>query len=110
MQTSVGQKTVIIYKRSFLQKVKDEIREETGISGKNIKNIKLGEIFHQESPKYSKTWIVHPVLVEVLTDKVKLDWEANNYKWIKLPEAQKMKLLPGFGEVLKRVSKIENKI
>lgn len=97
-------------KRSFMQKVKDEIREETGISGKNIKSIKLGEIFHQESPKYRKIWIVHPVLAEVKTEKIKLDWEAKNYKWIKISEAKKLKLLPGFSEVLKKVSKIENKI
>lgn len=93
-------------KRSFLQKIKDEVKEETGVCGKNILDIKLGEIFHQEAPKYKKTWIVHPVLVEVATDEIKLDWEAENYKWINPREAEKLKLLPGFKEVLERVIKL----
>lgn len=62
--------------RSFREKVADEIREELAIPKKNIKSIRLGEIFDQEEPRYKKTWIVHPVLVEVTTDKLKLDWEA----------------------------------
>lgn len=91
-------------KRSFEQKVKDELQEELGMPGKMVKKIRLCEIFHQEAPKYNKTWIVHPVLVEVIIDKVKLDWEAINYKWIKFGEAKKLKLLPGFDQVLEKVS------
>ncbi len=91
-------------KRSLEQKVKDEIREELGIPRKMIKRIRLGEIFHEEAPKYKKTWIVHPVLVEVATAKIKLDWEARDYKWIRLSNARKLKLMPGFGRVLKSVS------
>ena len=91
-------------KRSFEEKVKDELGEELGLPGKMIEKIKLCEIFHQEAPKYKKTWIVHPVLVRVKTKRIKLDWEARNYKWIKLTEAKKLKLLPGFDQVLEKVS------
>lgn len=91
-------------KRSFEQKVQDEIHEELGIPRKMVKKIRLCEIFHQEAPKYKKTWIVHPVLVEVETGKVKLDWEARKYKWIKLSDVKKLNLLPGFDQVLKKVS------
>lgn len=91
-------------RRSLSEKVADELKEELGISKNKIKRIRLGEIFDQEEPKYKKTWIVHPVLVEVKTDKIKLDWEAKNYKWVTLQGAKKLKLLPGFAEVLKRLS------
>jgi len=91
-------------KKSLKQKIESELKEEVGISGKNIIRIRLGEIFDQEEPKYKKTWIVHPVLVEVKTEKIKLDWEARNYKWVTFQEAKKLKLLPGFDEVLKRLS------
>lgn len=90
--------------RSFEQKVKDELREELGIPWKMVEKIRLCEIFHQEAPRYKKTWIVHPVLVGVTTDKIKLDWEARNYKWIRIGEAKKLKLLPGFDQVLEKVS------
>ncbi len=69
-------------KRSFKEKVCDELREELGIKKNNILSIEMGNIFHQESPKYKKTWIVHPVLVEVDTDKVKLNWEAQDFQWL----------------------------
>lgn len=91
-------------KRSFSQKVKDELYEELGIPRKIVKKIRLCEIFHQEAPKYKKTWIVHPVLVEVATNKVKLNWEAKNYKWVRIADAYKLKLLPGFHQVLRKVS------
>ncbi len=87
-------------KRSLKQKIQDELREELKIKKENIISIKLGKIFDQDEPKYKKTWIVHPVLVEVLTDKVSLDWEAQNYKWLKISEVKKLKLLPGFEKVL----------
>ncbi len=91
-------------KRSLYDKVANEIREELGISKSKIKQIRLGEIFDQEEPKYKKTWIVHPVLVEVKTDKVQLDWEAKSYKWATLQEIKRLNLLPGFDDVLKRLS------
>ena len=64
----------------------------------------MGEIFDQDDPQYNKTWVVHPVLVEVKTDKVKLDWEASNYKWLTPLEVKKLKLLPNFIEVLNRLN------
>lgn len=92
-------------KRGLKEKVRDELKEEAGISKKDIISIHLGKIFHQEALKYKKTWIVHPVLVEVKTDKIKLDWEAKNYKWIRFNEVRKLKLLPGFDEVLEKLKK-----
>ncbi len=92
-------------KKSLSEKIMAELREELGIPKAKIKSIKLGEIFDQEEPKYKKTWIVHPVLVEVKTDKVRLDWEARSYKWLSLQEVKKLRLLPGFDEVLRRLSR-----
>jgi hypothetical protein len=71
-----------------------------GIEQENIISIRLGAIFHEDAPKYNKTWIVHPVLVEVATDKIKLDWEAQNYQWVTLKEVKNFNLLPGFDRVL----------
>lgn len=90
--------------RSLEQKVRDELKEELSIASKSIIKIIVGEIHHQEALKYKKTWIVHPILVIVKTDKIKLDWEAINYKWIKPSEVNRLKLLPGFEIVLKKLS------
>lgn len=90
--------------RSIKEKAKDELKEELGIDGDNITSIRLGEIFHQKAPEYNKTWIVHPVLIEVGIDRVVLDWEAHDYKWIEIGEAKNFKLLPGFDKVLEKLS------
>ena len=91
-------------KKSLKQKVREELKEEIGISEKEIKSIQLGEIFDQEAPQYKKTWIVHPVLVKIKTDKIKLNWEAQDYKWVSLKDAKKFQLLPGFEKVLEKIS------
>ncbi|OGL86524.1 hypothetical protein A3I40_00320 [Candidatus Uhrbacteria bacterium RIFCSPLOWO2_02_FULL_48_12] len=86
--------------KSLEEKVKDELKEEAGIAPEDIISIRVGQIFDEEAPKYNKTWIVHPVLVEVKTNKVKLDSEAQKYQWVGLKEARNFELLPGFGKVL----------
>lgn len=87
-------------KQSFKEKVCDELREELGMKKSNILSIEMGNIFHQEAPKYKKTWIVHPVLVEVNTDKIILDWEARAFQWLLPREVMELDLLPGFDQVL----------
>lgn len=91
--------------KSLKEKIEEELKEEVSLNKKNIISINLGQIFNQEESKYKKTWIVHPVLVEVNTDKIKLDWEAQNYKWVKISEIENFKLLPGFDLVIKSLFK-----
>ena len=89
--------------QSLTEKVYSELKEELGLTKSQIAKIEIGDIFDQDEPKYNKTWIVHPVLVEVKTDKVRLDWEASDYKWLTLSEVKKIKLLPSFAETLERL-------
>ena len=91
-------------RKSLEEKVYEELREELRIGRRDIISITIGKIFDQEAPKYEKTWIVHPVLVKIKTNRIKLDWEAEDYKWIKPREANSFKLLPGFDLVLRNLS------
>ena len=90
-------------KMSLREKVEDELTEELGIDHKNIISVQLGQIFHQDSPEYQKTWIVHPVLVEVNTNQVILDWEAQNFQWVDLRNDRELELVPGFDLVLDKL-------
>ncbi len=92
-------------KKTMKEKIDEEIKEELGLDPGMVGTYKMGQIFHQDEPKYNKTWIVHPVLVNVKTDQVQLDWEAKNFKWLPLKDVKKLNLLPGFDQVLKRLSK-----
>lgn len=87
--------------KNLEEKVEEEIREETGISAEDIISIKIGEIFDEDDTKFGKTWIVHPVLAEVKTDKVVLDWEAEDYRWIKPEELTNFKITAGFKKVVR---------
>ncbi|HEY4498837.1 MAG TPA: NUDIX domain-containing protein [Candidatus Paceibacterota bacterium] len=91
--------------KSLEEKVREELQEELGLHSKDIKSIHLGEIFDQEEPKYQKTWIVHPVLVDVTSDKIRLDWEAQEYQWVTPEEIDKLETLPGFDRVAKSLLK-----
>ncbi len=86
--------------KSVEEKVREEIREELNLAGNQIISVKRLGIFEQDDPAYKKTWIVHPCLVEVNTDKIKLDWEAQDSKWVTIDEALTYDLVPSFDEVL----------
>jgi len=86
--------------KSLEEKVKEEILEEIGIVEKDIISIKLGEVFDLDDPESRKTWIIHPVIVEVNTDKVILDWEAEDYRWIKLEELASFGITPAFKKII----------
>lgn len=92
--------------KSIEEKVKEELREELGIGNDDIVSIRLGEIFDQEAPEYKKTWIVHPALVVIKTDRITLDWEATQYRWIMPDEVSNYKLLPGFDMVVERALRL----
>ncbi len=89
--------------RDIEEKVHEELMEELSLPASAIVSITRAGLFEQEEPAYKKTWIVHPVLVEVNTDQVTLDWEAQDKKWMTLEEARAYPLLPGFREVLDAV-------
>lgn len=90
--------------KSLKQKVREELKEEININNKMIKKIRLAEIFYVEAPRYKKTWIVFPVLVEIKNDKINLNWEASQHKWLNWRSAKKLKLVPSFVKVLEKLS------
>jgi 8-oxo-dGTP pyrophosphatase MutT (NUDIX family) len=91
------------------EKVVEEFREELGIKEREIISVRLGEVFDQNEPRYQKTWIVHPILVRVASDRVVLDWEAQKYAWVTMREAGKLKLLPGCRTVLQKIKPLMRK-
>jgi len=86
--------------KSLEEKVREELLEETGIKEKDIISIELGIIFDQNDEEHKKTWVVHPVLVEIRTDKIEIDWEASEYKWVELDDIENYDLMPGFDKVI----------
>ena len=95
--------------KGLQEKVEEELQEELGLLPKDIISITLAEIFARDDRKCKKTWIVLPVMVQVKTDKIVLDFEAKQFLWTSIREAKKQKLLPGFDIVLDKVGKLRKK-
>ena len=92
--------------KPITQKVLEEIQEELGIktAEDNILSIKIGRPYEFEDNRIQKTWISHPVLIELKhKPQIKLDWEHVDYKWIKPEELKNFDTPPKLGESLKRV-------
>ena len=90
--------------KSVEQKVKEELREELGIAASAIRSFRHGAIFDADDTRYRKTFVVHPVLVELRRPiSVRLDWEASAYRWVAVDEVRTLDLVPSFPQVLDRL-------
>jgi len=82
--------------KTIEEKVEEELSEELGVPPTQIVKIKTGPVFEHNGHDYKKVWIAHPVWVEISTDKLTLDWEASEYKWIAPKEVKNYTFGPGF--------------
>lgn len=90
-------------RKSLEDKAMEELREELGFTAKDIVSIRRGEIFDQETAREKKTWIVHPLLVQVNTGTVRLNWEASDYRWIGLNQISQFDFISGFHMVMEKI-------
>ena len=88
------------------EKVLEELKEELGILKNDILSVKMGEPYEFFDDSIKKTWIIHPVLVELKQKpKIKLDWEHTDFKWIAPEELLDYDIVTKLDESLKRVLK-----
>ena len=90
--------------RPLKEKVLEELREEIGITEKQIKKIKYGKILEFHDKDIGKTWIVNPVLAELKEKpQIKIDFEHTEYRWIKPEQIEKFDIVPNLKESVRRV-------
>lgn len=81
-----------------------EIREEVGLSGKDIELLRKGETLSVEDEKLGVRWLVHPFLFHIRDrGKVRIDWEHKEAKWIKPQEMDNYQTVPMLKETLAQV-------
>jgi len=81
-----------------------EIREETGLFKNNIRLVKQGKPIEVVDEQLHRKWIVHPFLFHVLDpDKILIDWEHTEFKWIKPGDLSKYTAVPGLDRALRSV-------
>ena len=81
-----------------------EIAEETSLSGEDLKLIKRGKPLPVKDERLGVKWVVHPYLFHINDrDKIKIDWEHKEVRWIKPEELDTYPTVPKLKETLARV-------
>ena len=75
-----------------------EIKEETGLNARIIKN---GKLFQKDDKINGKSWVIMPFLCEVKSRDIKLDHENTEFRWINYKDIKKYPTVPGLEKDLK---------
>jgi PncC family amidohydrolase len=76
-----------------------EIKEEAGLSSRDIKLISRGQPIFVTDKKLKTRWEVHPYLFKVINpDKLKFDWEQQETRWITPDELDSLQTVPRLKE------------
>ena len=79
-----------------------EIREETGLQKEQVRLLRRGEVVEHIDEELGRRWLVHPFLVEVLEpEAIKLDWEAEEMRWIAPEELGNYETVPKLPEAFR---------
>jgi ADP-ribose pyrophosphatase YjhB (NUDIX family) len=81
-----------------------EIEEEISLGKEDIELVKRGEVLEVVDTKIGKKWIVHPYLFHIADpDKVKINWEHKEARWIDPKDIDKYETVPMLKETWERV-------
>ena len=83
-----------------------EMAEEVGLSRNDVTLIRVGEFLEVVDEAQKRCWRVHPFLFRVdEPDKIRLDWENTEMRWIRPDELVGLETVPALKETLERVLK-----
>jgi 8-oxo-dGTP diphosphatase len=89
---------------SPLMQALQEVEEETGLKGTDVRFVKAGTEFEVKDDSLAMVWVVHPFLFEALSlDRFQLDWEHSDFKWINPGELELFETVPLLSKSLERV-------
>ena len=85
---------------SPLERAMIEIYEETKIKPNELDLACTGQVILVSTSQYMDRWEVHPFLFDVYDDTVHLNWENEEYRWIKPENITKYDTVPKLDEML----------
>ena len=87
-----------------LKQACSEMAEEVGLSEQDVTLVKAGKPLEIVDDAQDRAWRVHPFLFSVHEpDKIRLDWENIEMRWILPEEIDQLKTVPALKETLERV-------
>jgi 8-oxo-dGTP diphosphatase len=77
-----------------------EIREETGLEREQVRMLRRGVVVEHVDMALGRHFYIHPFLFEVYTpEAIRIDWEANEMRWIAPSELANYETVPKLLEV-----------
>ena len=81
-----------------------EMAEELGLGKEDVSMVRMGKPLEVFDPTRERAWRVHPFLFVVhKPDKIRLDWENVEMRWILPEEIVQLQTVPALKEALDRV-------
>jgi 8-oxo-dGTP pyrophosphatase MutT (NUDIX family) len=89
---------------SDIEQAFTEIKEETGLDKDEVELQAKGELLQVVDNKLGRIWVIHPFLFKVKSpEKIGIDWEHTEMKWIKPQELTNYETVPGLKDALDQV-------
>ncbi len=83
-----------------------EMAEEVGLNREDVTLLRAGKPLEIVDESRDRAWRVHPFLFAVhQPDKMRLDWENTEMRWIRPEELVGLQTVPALKETLERVMK-----
>jgi ADP-ribose pyrophosphatase YjhB (NUDIX family) len=77
-----------------------EIREETGLEREQVRMLRRGAVVEHIDLALGRHFYIHPFLFEVFApEAIRIDWEANEMRWIAPAELGNYETAPKLREV-----------
>ena len=87
------------------QQALEEIMEEVGLDAGDIELTKEGRPLEIVDEKMGRKWVVHPYRFRVIRpEKIKIDWEHTEMRWIDPADIVKYETVPQLREAWEEVS------
>ena len=87
-----------------LEQAYREIEEEVGLARGDVRLLAAGEPLVVSDKAIGTRWTAHPFLFEALRPEgIRLDWEHEEFRWVRPEEVSGMETVPALAEALARV-------
>ncbi len=79
-----------------------EIQEEVEIESEHLELLNAAEPLEVPDPETDTVWVVHPHLFRTTSTEIRLDWEHDQYRWIRPDDIAEYDTVPMLKETLLR--------
>lgn len=86
-----------------IERALKEISEEVGLGGSNISLVRMGQALPAFDKDIDTLFVVHPFLFLTEQPKISLDWEHDDFRWVRREDLRRFETVPKLKEALDRV-------